>query len=138
MLILAIDDDPDDLELFRDMLKELDSSVNLITASNGEEALNFLQKRAVALPDFIFLDINMPRLDGRDCLRAIRLDKKTRHLPVVIYSTSLSTTDTELFQRLDAKFLTKSSSYNELRASLKRIIGDLKAKDSEPISLMKS
>jgi CheY-like chemotaxis protein len=136
MLILAVDDDYDDLELFRDAVKEIDSCINLICANTGEEALNFLKKKAIAYPDYIFLDINMPKLDGRQCLQAIRQDKNTKHLPVIMYSTSLSTADKELFKDLNAQFISKSSSYNELLASLTSIISQLKARDSQPVSLI--
>jgi CheY-like chemotaxis protein len=136
MLILAVDDDHDDLELFRDAVKEIDSSIDLICAYTGEEALDFLHKKAIAYPDFVFLDINMPRLDGRECLRAIRQDKNTRYLPVIMYSTSLSNADRELFKDFNAQFITKSSSYTELLKSLALIMMQLKKRDSEPISLI--
>lgn len=136
MLILAVDDDQDDLELFCEAVKEAHSTVNLITACNGEEAINFLQKKAIAFPDFIFLDINMPRLDGRECLRAIRADKNTKHLEVIMYSTSLSENDRQLFKELNARFMTKSSSYTELLSGLRSIFNQLQATYSAPVSLI--
>lgn len=137
MLILAVDDDVDDLELFCDAVREVDPSIKLISACNGEEALNFLQRETIAFPDFVFLDINMPRLNGRDCLRAIRNDKSTRHLPVIIYSTSLSEADKRLFKELNAEVMIKSACYSEIIASLKRIMTQLRERHREPISLIR-
>src|SRR5687767_14788886 len=100
MLVLAVDDDSDDLELFCDAVREIDPSVSLISARNGDEALNYLLNEAVTFPDYIFLDINMPRVDGRTCLSTIRQNKLTKNISVIMYSTSLSTFDKELFEKL--------------------------------------
>lgn len=134
MLVLAVDDDKDDLELFCEAVKDIDPSINLITAVNGDEALDFLFNKAVTYPSYVFLDINLPRLDGRGCLTQIRENKLTKHLPVIMYSTSLSDQDKLLFEQLHARFLTKASSYRQLMDSLKEILGRLTKENSEPIS----
>jgi CheY-like chemotaxis protein len=136
MLILAVDDDREDLDLFCDVVTEIDSTIDVMRAESGEEALNFLLTRAVTLPDFIFLDINMPRIDGRECLKAIRKEKLTKPLSVIMYSTSLSSADKVLFEKLNAKFLTKASGYDQLRTSLQTILGQLLTERNEPVRLM--
>jgi CheY-like chemotaxis protein len=136
MLILAVDDDRDDLDLFCDAVKEIDSSIDLISAHNAENALDYLLKNAVTLPDFVFLDINMPRVDGRECLKMIRREKLTRNLPVIMYSTSLSPPDEKLFEELNAKFLKKASTQSELLSSLKVIFDELKVENDRPHSFV--
>jgi CheY-like chemotaxis protein len=136
MLILAVDDDREDLDLFCDVVTEIDSTIDVMRAESGEEALNFLLTRAVTLPDFIFLDINMPRVDGRECLKAIRKEKLTKPLSVIMYSTSLSSADKALFEKLNAKFLTKASTFDQLRTSLQTILGQLHTERNEPVRLI--
>ena len=134
MLVLVVDDDNDDQVCFRDAVKQIDPAINLISAWNGEEALTYLHTRAVTFPDYVFLDINMPRIDGRKCLAAIRQHNLTKNLPVIMYSTSLSDADKLLFNNLNARFLTKASSYDQLVASLRQIFGTLKNEFETPIS----
>jgi CheY-like chemotaxis protein len=136
MLILAVDDDREDLDLFCDVVTEIDPTIDVMRAESGEEALDFLLTKAVTLPDFIFLDINMPRIDGRECLKAIRKEKLTKPLSVIMYSTSLSSADKVLFEKLNAKFLTKASGYDQLRISLQTILGQLLTERNEPVRLI--
>ncbi len=72
-LILYIDDDQEDIEIFKSSLAAIDSGIICPTAHNGKEGLDILRD-GVVLPDLIFLDINMPVLNGRDCLLNIRRD----------------------------------------------------------------
>jgi CheY-like chemotaxis protein len=137
MLVLAVDDDWDDLDVFCDAVMEIDPSVDLVCARNGDEALNYLLNKAITFPDYIFLDINMPRVDGRSCLSAIRENRLTKNLSVVMYSTSMSSDDRELFEKLNARFLTKASTYTELMRSLRNIFGTLTKEHHKPISLIK-
>jgi CheY-like chemotaxis protein len=135
MLILAVDDDPEDLDLFCDVVAEIDPTIDVMRAESGEEALSFLLTKAVTFPDFIFLDINMPLIDGRECLKVIRNEKLTNRLSVIMYSTSLSNADKLLFEKLNAKFLTKASSYDQLRISLHTVLGELRTERNQPIRL---
>lgn len=135
MLILAVDDDADDLEIFRDAVLKIDRSIDVMFAHNGEEALNFLFNKAITLPDFVFLDINMPRVDGRKCLIAIRNNRSTQHLPVIMYSTTPSEIDKKLFASLNARFLTKATTYEQLTSTLKTLFSTLKKEHELPVSL---
>lgn len=67
MVILAVDDDPEDFEFFTEAVMDIDKSIVVLTATNGQQALDLLNNLIIA-PDFIFLDINMPVMDGRKCL----------------------------------------------------------------------
>jgi CheY-like chemotaxis protein len=131
MLVLAVDDDEDDLGLFTDALKHLDPTIDLITANNGEEALDFLRMGTIVLPDLIFLDINMPRMDGQECLREIKSDKYLRRIPIIMHSTSLSSYDKQEFARLDAKFITKSSTFQSQLKSLGEVFTMFKLATSD-------
>jgi CheY-like chemotaxis protein len=131
MLILAVDDDADDLELFRDALRHIDPSIKLMTATNGEEALSFLSKDTMVSPDLIFLDINMPRIDGRECLKFIKSENFLKRIPVIMLSTTVSAEDKEAFKKQGASFITKESTFEAQVESLTRV---LKALESDSVS----
>ena len=86
MTVLYVDDDSDDRLLFIESLKSMNDQVLCVTARDGLEALDYLRKNN--LPDVVFLDINMPLMDGKKCLAEIRRNKKTSALPVIIFTTS--------------------------------------------------
>ena len=113
---LLVDDDADDVLLFADVLKEVNSGIRLFSSSNGLEALDFLAKNSHNLPKLIFLDLNMPRMDGKECLRAIKQDPQLSHVPVIMYTTSSQSRDIEETMMLGAVcFITKPSSVSDLR-----------------------
>jgi CheY-like chemotaxis protein len=88
--ILLVEDNRADVRLTVEAIREADSSVNLLTARNGEEALRRLQGqmgKAVS-PKLIVLDLNLPGIDGRHVLREIKGDPKLKHIPVVVLTTS--------------------------------------------------
>jgi len=86
--ILLADDDADDCLLFSDALGELLLDTKLSTVVNGEQLMEVLT-RMEPLPDLLFLDLNMPRKNGFDCLKEIRGSERLHLLPVIILSTSL-------------------------------------------------
>ena len=117
------DDDQDDLELFIKALKEIDDSCFCITANNGEDALHKLENEKNHPPDIIFLDLNMPKVNGRQCLKEIKLKEALRHIPVIIYSTSAERKDIQETTDLGAAFfMQKPNRFIELRNSLFQII----------------
>jgi len=85
--LLLIDDDIDDHEILSMALKKVDSSIVVNYAHDGVEALKKL-KELVPRPHLILLDLNMPRMNGKQCLQAIREDEVFGDTPVYIYSTS--------------------------------------------------
>jgi CheY-like chemotaxis protein len=122
MVILAVDDDPEDFEFFFDAVRKIDQSIIVLKATNGEEALALLEEH-VLMPDYIFLDINMPLMDGHTCLQQIKKSERLRNIPVVMYSTTNNATEIEKFKLLGAKFLVKSHQFNKLVSSLSLILG---------------
>jgi CheY-like chemotaxis protein len=88
--ILLADDDTDDCTFFKEALEDLKLSAHLTIVHDGEELMQLLEHEKKSLPDVLFLDINMPRKNGFECLSEIRHDKKLKDLPVVMFSTSNS------------------------------------------------
>ena len=87
--VVLADDDVDDCMFFQDALEELPVSVAVTIVNDGVELMRYLSKNSDNLPDLLFLDLNMPRKTGFECLSEIKRDEKLKHLPVIIYSTSL-------------------------------------------------
>ncbi|HSD07419.1 response regulator [Flavobacterium sp.] len=89
--ILLADDDEDDCDFFKDALDELQLPVNLVIVNDGQQLMNFLLETSIDnLPDLLFLDLNMPKKSGFECLTEIRQIDKLKNLPVIIFSTSLN------------------------------------------------
>jgi len=110
-----VDDDADDQELFIEAVTQVDKSIQCVSISDCEEALSLLKSGSVPLPDVIFLDLNMPRLNGKQCLIELKKESRLRHIPVIIYSTSSEKRDIEETARLGAAhFLTKPNRFEEL------------------------
>jgi CheY-like chemotaxis protein len=118
MIILAIDNDPEDIDLFVDAVKEIYPAVTCAAVYSGHEALHFLQETK-KLPDIIFLDINMPGMNGKECLLAIRSNPRYHEIPIIMYSTNTNGLDHVDFVRLGADFLVKANDYASLKESLK-------------------
>jgi CheY-like chemotaxis protein len=123
MNILIVDDDDDDRVLLAEALNEIRPNVDCINAGNGEEALKFLRLKACSRPDIIFVDLNMPRFNGLQCLRELKKDEQLQNIPVIIYTTSKLHTDKEQALKTGAcYFLTKPSSFKELCEILTEIL----------------
>jgi CheY-like chemotaxis protein len=92
MDVLLVEDSPGDVRLTREAFREANGSVRLHVASDGVEALEFLRREGVhrdaPRPDFILLDLNLPRMDGREVLATIKADSNLRTIPTVILTTS--------------------------------------------------
>lgn len=124
LVVLIIDDDEDDRCMFCEAVSEMSKSFNCITASTGHEALEFLDK-ATELPDFIFLDLNMPRMNGKQCLEKLKSNSRLSSIPVTIYSTSKFDKDKEETKAAGAEhFLTKPNSLEQLKRELNMIFGE--------------
>lgn len=121
MIILIVDDDPEDIELFCEAVSEIDKSISCVEAYNGVEALKILQRDQL-LPAFIFLDINMPFMNGQKCLAELKRNPVYKDIPVVMYSTTRDERQIEECKLMGASFLTKPNTYDELVSSLKPIM----------------
>lgn len=116
MMLLYVDDDVEDIELFCDAMRIVDPKATCSIAENGKFALHALKK---LVPDYIFLDINMPVMGGVETLAAIRADKRLRTIPVCMLSTSNNAS--EIKQCLDMgayKFFVKPNSFTVLCSML--------------------
>ena len=114
-----IDDDIDDQEIFTLVLKSVNPSITCITANDGIEAVSKLTSEETFNPDYIFLDLNMPRMDGKECLREIKKIDRLKSTPVIIYSTSSAQHDISDTRALGASgYLEKQSSVTELKNRL--------------------
>lgn len=117
--IFLIDDDFDDREIFEETLLSLNLNVKYEEAKNGAEALEKLKLDHFKKPDLIFLDLNMPIMDGRAFLKQIKKDLNFNEIPVVIYSTSSNQVDKEFaLQNHAAMFMTKPYSISNLKTEL--------------------
>ena len=87
--LLLADDDLDDCDFFKEALDELPFSAILTTVNDGVELMKLLTAKDSPLPDLLFLDLNMPLKNGFDCLEEIKIIDRLKHLPVIIFSTSL-------------------------------------------------
>jgi CheY-like chemotaxis protein len=123
MFVLIIDDDTEDRELFLEGLKEIDPNIKGLSAKDGREALHLLENELVILPNFIFLDINMPVMNGKECLIQLKKNKRLKIIPVIMYSTTSDTNEIKEFYALGAHdFLIKPSNFRNLVEALESIV----------------
>lgn len=107
--ILLADDDHDDLHLLSEALKDIDPSYSIMQAHDGENAIELLKeaKESECLPCLIVLDINMPKMDGKQALVTIQNELKLSEIPIVIFSTSSSEVDKMFFKNKNVEMITK-------------------------------
>lgn len=121
VIILNIDDDPEDLEIFYKAVKTVNPLAKCLLARDAKEALNIL--RDAIVPDYIFLDIHMPMMDGKTTLSELRQNKKLETVPVVMYSTRINPDETEEYAALGAnQFLNKHNDFRGLCDSLESLL----------------
>lgn len=120
-IILLVDDDADDQLFFMDALSEIDAEVHCEITRNGSEALNRLEKDP--LPDLIFLDLNMPVMNGFDCLAELRKRDDLSHIPVIIYSTTSDHSTVKKTHDLGANaFFRKPNDFPSMRTKLEELL----------------
>jgi CheY-like chemotaxis protein len=124
-IFLLADDDSDDTEMFCEALTAIDKTFDCRCVENGREVLETLGMLD-EMPSLIFLDINMPLLNGWQCLKQLKEAERYRQIPVVIYSTSSHQREIDIAMELGALcFLTKPSDFGELKEMLRVIINNL-------------
>ena len=132
MLILNIDDDADDGSIFMEAVKEIDPAITCLFVSKGNDAIKLLSNDLGILPDYIFLDINMPEMDGRECLVKLRKMKKLEEVSIIMFSTSIPDQDKSKYNEMNAACLEKPGDFKSLKASLKKILsGNSSSKASD-------
>jgi CheY-like chemotaxis protein len=117
--LFIIDDDEDDQLFLHEAIHDLNLSIDFFYANNGETALQLLKGEEIPVPDYIFLDLNMPKLNGKECLIEIKKLPKYANVPIIIYTTSSSQKDKQEIMDLGAQyFLTKPTRISELCSCL--------------------
>jgi CheY-like chemotaxis protein len=119
---LLIDDDRDDQEIFALALETVDPEFRCVIANNGYEGLKYLSNKSNPLPQYIFLDLNMPLMNGKECLIEIKKHSYLRNIPVIIYTTSSLQDDIIQTHKLGAAdFITKPPNIPDLSAKLLKV-----------------
>ena len=123
--IIFADDDADDLELITGFFKQYNRNVNVLEFKDGQEVMKFLSDFAspASKPLLIVMDINMPRMDGKEALAAIRQSKPLRNIPVILYTTSSSKEDQEFCKNHNASWVNKPYNIEDAK-SIAKIIAD--------------
>lgn len=114
--ILLADDDQDDCLFYNQALRELDSNTTLTTVNDGEALMEWLENTTADLPDILFLDINMPRKSGTECLAEIKQTEKLKNLPVIMFSTLNDPLKIKFHFKVGANvFIRKPSNFTQLK-----------------------
>ena len=108
--ILLADDDKDDCTFFIDALDAIPISTNITAVHDGEELMELLTNNATILPHVLFLDLNMPRKNGFECLYQIKQNEKLNKIPVVIFSTSFEQEVVNLLYNNGAQYFIRKPS----------------------------
>ncbi|PAM96658.1 response regulator [Flavobacterium sp. IR1] len=120
--LLLADDDEDDCDFFKEALDELLLPISLVMVNDGVQLMEFLFECSTEnLPDVLFLDLNMPRKNGFECLTEIKQIEKLQHLPVIIFSTSLDMNIVDLmYEKGAVYYIRKPGDFSKL----KKVIGN--------------
>ncbi len=120
-IILLADDDRDDIEMFCEALEMVNENIICHCAQNGDQAWRMLNDNNEK-PQLIFLDINMPIMNGWECLKLIKKDQNYQDIPVIMISTSSHKNDMETASQLGALgYFVKPNDFNDLKSMLKII-----------------
>ncbi|MDB5257745.1 MAG: response regulator receiver protein [Chitinophagaceae bacterium] len=121
--IFIADDDSDDLILFEDALREVCKDSLLTMAKDGQQLMQILDRTVPPPPDVIFLDLNMPRKNGFECLDEIKLSSKLKNIPIVIFSTSdQPEAVNRVYEQGAHHFLKKPSSFPLLKQAIQKVL----------------
>jgi CheY-like chemotaxis protein len=121
--VLLADDDEDDRLFFKEAFEEIKIKTKVTLVKDGVELMKYLSSDGRPRPHILFLDLNMPRKSGLECLLEIRNDDHLKDIPVAIYSTSSSEEDIEnTFIKGANVYITKPSDFKELKQILEEVI----------------
>jgi CheY-like chemotaxis protein len=123
LTILLADDDEDDCFLFGEALEEILIPTKLTTVRNGEQLLHLLESTKEVLPHVLFLDLNMPRKNGLQCLHEIKQSEKLKSLKVIIFSTSFQQeVADQLFTNGAMHYIRKPSDFSQLKEVILQVL----------------
>ncbi|MEO6730119.1 MAG: response regulator [Ferruginibacter sp.] len=120
--ILMADDDDDDRGFFQRALKAIPISTQFNEVIDGEKLITYLRSDINELPTILFLDCNMPRKSGIECLLEMQLDERLKLIPVIIYSTSMHEDIANLFYRTGAYYYIKKTNLTDLEFVLNKVL----------------
>jgi len=121
--ILLADDDDDDRLFFKDAIEEVKINTVVTLVKDGVELMNYLEKPNIVLPNLLFLDLNMPRKSGMECLKEIRSNNRLKNLIIAIYSTSALEKDVkETFVKGANIYIKKPNDFAILKEHLTKVI----------------
>lgn len=130
--LLLADDDDDDCLFFQEVLEELPLTTALQAVHDGVELMDYLSNQS-NLPDVLFLDLNMPRKDGFECLHEIKQNEKFKKLPVIIISTSLDMEVVNLLYQKGAHYyIRKPGNFLKLKNLIHAALTNISEKKSQP------
>lgn len=123
-LLLCIEDDQDDIALIEEAAFEFDASLHMVAKANGREALMFLNRQKLEnhLPCLILLDINLPLMDGREVLDALKKDEVFKRIPVVVFTTSTGQRDQLLCEAYGVEMVTKPNRVYDFKKVLSHLL----------------
>jgi CheY-like chemotaxis protein len=122
MQIVNVDDDTDDRNMFCMAIRRVDPAIECVQVESGEDALELLAKSEMT-PDFIFIDINMPRMNGYECVREIYQYPNLKNTTIVMFSSTFNPKDQVEFGMLGVQYLLKTSDIKSLVESIRKLIG---------------
>lgn len=121
--VMLADDDEDDRAFFIDAFKQIKIKTVVDTVNDGVELINHLTKPDIILPHVLFLDLNMPRKNGMECLKEIKAVDRLKAIAIAIYSTSGSESDIEeTFVKGANIYIKKPGDFNTLKKILTEVI----------------
>ena len=122
--IFYMDDDTDDVQLLIDVFQSIDTSYQVRSALNGDEGLRLLNvmKHTGDLPCLIILDINMPKLDGKETFKRLKTDPVLSQIPLVVFSTSNNGEDKKYFEGQNVEYITKPFEYAVFIETARRLL----------------
>ena len=130
MQLLIADDDSEDIELFQETLENVQPDAELIVTRSGREAISGLR---ACKPAVIFLDINIPEMNGWECLKHLKSDASFKDIPVIIYTTSSAKSDVDIASSLGAdRLVTKPDRFQDLLKILSGIIREIGGPNGSP------
>lgn len=128
---LLIDDDAEEHEIFTIAMIRLNPFLNCISVKSGTHAVERLRSDVNFTPDYIFLDLNMPGMDGKQCLAQLQKIERLQGVPIVIFSTSSNETDVKETMSMGSYgYVVKPDTISELVGTLGQILNTPKQKQS--------
>ncbi|MCW3126745.1 MAG: response regulator [Bacteroidetes bacterium] len=122
-VILLVDDDQESFALFKHVLNLVPGNFDLRTVRDGQAALNYLGDKNNPTPDYVFLDLNMPRMGGLECLTGIRSIRRLRDLPVIVWTMGIRENDLQDAKGMKASaFMVKPSDFDDFYQDLEFIL----------------